>query len=88
MADCLRQRMCDGDPFADQAMLPWDMLRGLWMRAMVDRPAGFPDRARVWGTRLRASDLEQGLPELDRFVSGTVRPDFARWVLKAGGKAA
>ncbi|RDD95664.1 glycosyltransferase family 2 protein [Paracoccus pantotrophus] len=88
MADCLRQRMCDGDPFADQAMLPWDMLRRLWMRAMVDRPAGFPDRARVWGTRLRASDLEQGLPELDRFVSGTVRPDFARWVLKAGGKAA
>lgn len=82
MADCLRQRMCNGDPWADQAMLSWETLRWLWVRAMAGDLSVFPDRAQIWGTRLRASDLEKSLPELDHFVTGTVRPDFARWTMQ------
>ena len=87
MAECLRRRMCDGDPPADQAMLPVDVLRNLWARAMAGGPIGFPDRAQPSGAWLRASDLERALPELDRFVGGTVRPDFARWMPNAEGRA-
>lgn len=80
MAECLRLRMCDGDPTADQAMLPLAMLRHLWRRAMDGHADAYPDRGRTWGAGLRASDLERDLPELERFVAGTVRPAFARWM--------
>ena len=88
MAECLRQRMCDGDPLADQAMLPLEALRRLWAEALAGRPPGFPDRAQIYGTRLRASDLERDLPELNHFVATTVRPHFARWMQTARDRAA
>ena len=87
MAECLRRRMCEGDPLADQAMLPLEMLRHLWARAMAGHRDRYPDRGRIWGLRLRASDLERDLPELERFVAVTVRPDFARWTQGARMRA-
>lgn len=79
MAECLRRRMVEVDPLADQAMLSVAAIQGLWRRAMAGDPAPYPDRARPCGRRLRASDLERDLPALARLVARRVRPDFAAW---------
>ncbi|WP_374300469.1 glycosyltransferase family 2 protein [Paracoccus sp. (in: a-proteobacteria)] len=80
MAECLRRRMTEDDPLADQAMLRLPVLRQLWERAMAgDRPL-FPDRSVPCGRRMRASDLERELPRLSAFVDAQVRPDAALWL--------
>lgn len=78
MAACLRHRMQDRDPMADQAMLTPDMLRALWMQAQDGRLTPYPCRTEAPGPRLRASDLEAAYPALRDLVEQTVRPDFAR----------
>lgn len=87
MAECLRRRMIDPDPLADQAMLPLPVLRRLWARAMAGHAPLFPDRAVPCGQRLRASELEQRLPALAAFVDRQVRPDLARWMGRARAEA-
>lgn len=80
MAECLRERMRDSDPLADQAMLPLKVLRDLWADALAVPDSIFPDRAVSIGHRMRASDLEKGLPPLTDFLQGVVRPGFHRWM--------
>lgn len=80
MAECLRRRMVEDDPLADQAMLPVAALRGVWARAMAGHVFPYPDRSVPHGGRCRASDLERDLAELTDFVETQVRPDFARWL--------
>ena len=80
MAECLRRRMTDPDPLADQAMLPLSVLRRLWAQAVANRAPLFPDRALCRGPRLHASELERRLPGLRDFVERRVRPDLARWL--------
>lgn len=87
MAECLRRRMTEADPLADQAMLPLGVLRRLWARAMAGHAPLFPDRALAQGRRLRASELEQRLPGLEDFVERQVRPGFARWMDRACAEA-
>lgn len=76
MAEALRHRMQDEDPQADQSMLPVHLLAELWDRAVGGCPLPFPSRARPVGTRLRASDLEAGLPTLERLIIEAVRPQL------------
>lgn len=78
MAETLRERMVHPDPLADQAMLPVSLLQGLWRRAVSGLASPFPCRASAWGQRLRASDLERMLPELEGLLD-TVRPQFDQW---------
>lgn len=80
MAECLRRRMVEDDPLADQAMLPAVLLRQLWDRAMAGDALPYPDRSVAHGARLRASVLERDLGCLTAFVESRVRPDFARWL--------
>lgn len=79
MASCLRHRMQDDDPFADQAMLLPETMRDMWMDAMSGRVRDYPDRSIPAGPRLRASDLEARLHDLTVLLEETVRPDFAAW---------
>lgn len=79
MAECLRRRMTEDDPLADQAMLGVSVLRALWAQAMAGNVPAYPDRSFSHGGRLRASELERGLADLTAFVETRVRPDFARW---------
>ncbi len=79
MAACLRHRMQDIDPMADQAMILPDTLRAMWADAMSGTIRAYPDRSVPAGPPLRASDLEARLPDLSALVDGTVEPDFARW---------
>lgn len=83
MAECLRRRMVENDPPADQSMLPVAALRRLWARAMAGYREPYPDRSAPVGRRMRASELEHHLPELSAFVTGPVRDDFARWLDRA-----
>ena len=76
MAEALRHRMQDEDPLADQSMLPVHLLADLWDRALGGCILPFPSRARPVGLRLRASDLEAGLPALEGLVNETVRPQL------------
>lgn len=87
MAECLRRRMTDPDPLADQAMLPLSVLRRLWAQAVASQAPLFPDRAVCCGPRLHASDLERRLPGLRDFVERRVRPEFARWMNGAPARA-
>ena len=79
MAACLRHRMQDADPLADQAMILPDALRAMWDEAMSGSIRAYPDRSVPAGPTLRASDLEARLADLAALVDGTVDPDFARW---------
>ncbi|MBU2957623.1 glycosyltransferase family 2 protein [Paracoccus sp. 1_MG-2023] len=79
MAECLRQRMSDADPLADQAMLPPELLAKLWRDAMAGRGVMFPDRSRPHGPQMRASDLEAALPVLTHLFDETIRPQFDDW---------
>lgn len=79
MAACLRHRMQDTDPLADQAMILPDTLRRMWADAMSGQVRAYPDRSVPAGPHLRASDLEARLQDLAMLVDGTVDPDFARW---------
>lgn len=79
MAACLRHRMTDSDPLADQAMLSPPVLHALWRDAMAGGPCRFPDRSVAQGRRLRASDLEAMMPSLQRLYDLTVLPEFAEW---------
>lgn len=79
MAACLRHRMQDHDPLADQAMLRPEALRGLWQAALSGDLPVYPDRSLTPAQPLRASDLEAELDALSRLLEGTVRPDFAAW---------
>ena len=79
MAACLRHRMQDADPLADQAMILPDALRAMWDEAMSGTIRAYPDRSVPAGPTLRASDLEARLADLAALVDGTVDPDFARW---------
>lgn len=81
MADCLRSRMSDADPLADQAMLSPDVLRALWQGALRGDVRPYPDRSEPFGPRLRASDLERNLIPLRSFVEQTLRPRFDEWKL-------
>lgn len=74
MAETLLYRMQEEDPVADQSMLPVPVLADLWSQAVARRSLPYPSRAHPVGVRLRASDLEAGLPELGRLVEQTVRP--------------
>ncbi len=86
MADCLRERMHSSNPLADQAMLPVAVLRELWSQAASGRAPLFPDRSIPCGPRMRASDLETNLGELQSFVDTTVLPDFAQWMQARHGE--
>ncbi|MCJ8139952.1 glycosyltransferase [Falsirhodobacter halotolerans] len=72
MAACLRTRMTVADPPADQSMLSVATLADLWAASLSDPTRPFPDRSHPFGARLRASDLERMLPELQRFVTEVV----------------
>ncbi|TGN59751.1 glycosyltransferase, partial [Paracoccus liaowanqingii] len=61
MAACLRHRMQDHDPLADQAMLPPGLLGRLWAEALAGDLATYPCRSLAPARHLRASDLEAGL---------------------------
>lgn len=87
MAECLRSRMQDDDPLADQAMLAPEFLAMLWQRARTGLLTVYPDRSLPVGRRLRASDLEAALPRLRAFVDTTVRPQYADWQRALGGGA-
>lgn len=78
MADCLATRRDVADPEADQAMLPLNILSTLWHDAIAGGQSPFPDRSIAMGARLRASDLEDALPDLEAFVTDVVRPTFVR----------
>lgn len=80
MAACLRHRMSDHDPLADQAMLHPRLLRDLWSRAMAGAAPAYPDRSLAPDLPMRASDLEAGLPELADLYQRRVRPDFDSWL--------
>lgn len=79
MSACLRERMTSDDPLADQAMLPLEVVQRLWERTLAGERPPYPDRSLPVGPRLRASDLEAGLPALAEFVSGIVKPAFELW---------
>lgn len=81
MAECLRQRMYDNDPHADQAMLSPQLLAQLWSDAMIGRMFPYPDRSTPQGPRMRASDLETALPILAQLTTDIIRPQFAEWLL-------
>lgn len=78
MAEALRQRMQIPDPPADQAMLPPAVIARLWADAAAGLAPPFPSRAEPVGPRQRISDLEAALPDLQRLVEGTVRPQLRR----------
>lgn len=80
MAECLRQRMQDEDPYADQAMLSPKLLAQLWSDAMYGSPQPYPDRSTSPGPRMRASDLETALPLLAQLTTDIIRPQFAEWL--------
>lgn len=82
MAACLRHRMQDDDPFADQAMLLPEMMRKMWIDAMSGCMQAYPDRSISLGSSLRASDLEMRLHDLIDLYENTVRPHFAAWSLR------
>ncbi|WP_277020188.1 glycosyltransferase [Paracoccus hibiscisoli] len=88
MAACLRHRMQQDDPLADQAMLPVDLLHDLWSDAMAGRATRYPDRSVAQGRVLRASDLEKGLAALTQLYVGTVRPDLSHHVGHGAAMAA
>ncbi len=77
MAEALRDRMRDPDPFGDQAMLAPALLQSLWMQAVTGLAPDWPSRAAAQGDRMRASDLETALPVLESFICDEVRPNAA-----------
>lgn len=74
MAACLKARMLTPDPWADQAMLPFDNIAALWRASQAEQSVLRPDRSVAHAQRLRASDTEAALPEVVAFVSEVVRP--------------
>jgi hypothetical protein len=81
MAATIRQRLEESDPLADQDLRPVSALRREWAAARSSAP-GESLRLPPW-RRLRASDLERQIAELEVFVTRGVEPDFAsQWGIK------
>jgi len=74
MAACILSRQNDEDPLADQAMLPVSDLRELWFESQSGHHHRFPDRTIPYRNRLRISELESQLSELENFIVNEVRP--------------
>ncbi len=77
MAETIRARLGDPDPFADQELRDLSTLRWVWQAVLL----GSETRSlpAIEGPRLRASDLERDLVGLDAFVTKWVEPGFEEW---------